>query len=240
VHIGTGNYNHLTAKAYEDFGLFIADDEIAADVADLFNYLTGFGRAAHFRKLLVAPFTLRQRLVEEIRAVADAARKGKKARIRIKVNGLTHHEVIEELYAASQAGASIDLIVRGVCALRPGVPGLSERIRVRSVLGRFLEHSRLFWFESGDHSRFYLGSADLMARNLDHRIEVVAPVEDAAAQAELAAVFASLAADTACSWELDDNGLWHRVRPKKDGKARSAQAVLMRRARRRHSSAHSL
>jgi polyphosphate kinase len=148
--------------------------------------------------------------------------------------------VIEELYAASQAGASIDLIVRGVCALRPGVPGLSERIRVRSVLGRFLEHSRLFWFESGDHSRFYLGSADLMARNLDHRIEVVAPVEDAAAQAELAAVFASLAADTACSWELDDNGLWHRVRPKKDGKARSAQAVLMRRARRRHSSAHSL
>jgi polyphosphate kinase len=239
VHIGTGNYNHLTAKTYEDFGLFVADEEIASDVADLFNYLTGFGRPAQFRKLLVAPFTLRQRLVEEIRAVADAAQKGKKARIRIKVNGVTHHEVIDELYAASQAGASIDLIVRGVCSLRPGVPGMSERIRVRSVLGRFLEHSRLFCFEAGGRSTFYLGSADLMPRNLDHRIEVVVPVEDPAAQAEITAAFDCLLADTACSWQLGDDGLWARVRPKKDGKPRSAQMVLMRRARRRFSLAHS-
>ncbi len=239
VHIGTGNYNHLTAKTYEDFGLFIADEEIASEVADLFNYLTGFGRPASFRKLLVAPFTLRQRLVEEIRTVADAARNGKKARIRIKVNGLTHHEVIDELYAASQAGASIDLIVRGVCSLRPGVPGMSERIRVRSVLGRFLEHSRLFYFEADGCSRFYLGSADLMPRNLDHRIEVVVPVEDAAAQAEITAALDVLLADNACSWQLRDNGLWDRVRPKKDRKPRSAQSVLMRRARRRFSAAHS-
>jgi polyphosphate kinase len=239
VHIGTGNYNHLTAKAYEDFGLFIADEEIAADVADLFNYLTGFGRPAHFRKLLVAPFTLRQQLVEEIRAVADAALAGKKARIRIKVNGLTHTEVIDELYAASQAGARIDLVVRGVCSLRPGVPGLSDRIRVRSVLGRFLEHSRLFHFEADDRNTFYLGSADLMPRNLDHRIEVVAPVEDPAARAEVDAAFIALLSDTASSWELGSDGQWHRIRPKKDGKPRSAQAVLMRRARRRFSLAHS-
>ena len=235
VHIGTGNYNHLTATAYEDFGLFVADDDIAADVAELFNYVTGFGRASEFRKLLVAPFTLRDRLLDEIRAVADAAREGRTARIRIKVNGLTDNDVIEELYAASDAGASIDLVVRGVCTLRPGVAGLSERIQVRSVLGRFLEHSRLFNFEAGDRSRFYLGSADLMARNLDHRVEVVAPVEEAAGQSEIAAAFDALLSDTASSWELAGDGLWHRVRAKKAGKARSAQTVLMRRARRRHS-----
>jgi polyphosphate kinase len=239
VHLGTGNYNNVTAKSYEDFGLFTADEDIAADVADLFNYLTGFGRPARFRKLLVAPFTLRQRLIEEIRDVADAARQGRKARIRIKVNGLTHTDVIDELYAASEAGARIDLLVRGVCSLRPGIAGLSDGIRVRSVLGRFLEHSRVFHFESGDHSRFYLGSADLMPRNLDHRVEVVAPVEDIGAQSELAATLDSLLADTASSWELDHDGVWHRIRPKKEDRPRSAQAVLMRRARRRVSLARS-
>jgi polyphosphate kinase len=239
VHIGTGNYNHLTAQTYEDFGLFIADEDTAADVADLFNYLTGFGRAAQFRKLLVAPFTLRRRLVEEIRDVAQAARKGKKARIRIKVNGLTDSEMIDELYAASQAGASIDLVVRGVCSLRPGVRGLSDGIRVRSVLGRFLEHSRLFNFDAGNRSAYYLGSADLMPRNLDHRIEVVTPVDDVAAQKEVAAAFDALLADTASSWDLAKDGQWHRVQAKKDDKPRSAQSVLMRRARRRYAVARS-
>jgi polyphosphate kinase len=239
VHIGTGNYNHLTAQTYEDFGLFIADEDTAADVADLFNYLTGFGRAAQFRKLLVAPFTLRRRLVEEIRDVAQAARKGKKARIRIKVNGLTDSEMIDELYAASHAGASIDLVVRGVCSLRPGVRGLSDGIRVRSVLGRFLEHSRLFNFDAGNRSAYYLGSADLMPRNLDHRIEVVTPVDDVAAQKEVAAAFDALLADTASSWDLAKDGQWHRVQAKKDDKPRSAQSVLMRRARRRYAVARS-
>jgi polyphosphate kinase len=239
VHIGTGNYNHLTAQTYEDFGLFIADEDTAADVADLFNYLTGFGRAAQFRKLLVAPFTLRRRLVEEIRDVAQAARKGKKARIRIKVNGLTDSEMIDELYAASHAGASIDLVVRGVCSLRPGVHGLSDGIRVRSVLGRFLEHSRLFNFDAGNRSAYYLGSADLMPRNLDHRIEVVTPVDDVAAQKEVAAAFDALLADTASSWDLAKDGQWHRVQAKKDDKPRSAQSVLMRRARRRYAVARS-
>jgi polyphosphate kinase len=235
VHLGTGNYNNVTAKLYEDFGLFTADEDIAADVADLFNYLTGFGRPARFRKLLVAPFTLKQRLIDEIRDVADAARDGRKARIRIKVNGLTHTEVIDELYAASEAGARIDLLVRGVCSLRPGVPGLSKGIRVRSVLGRFLEHSRLFHFEAGDRSRFYLGSTDLMPRNLDHRVEVVAPIEDLGATSELSAAIDALLADTASSWELDHAGVWHRIRPKKEDRPRSAQAVQMRRARRRAS-----
>jgi len=239
VHLGTGNYNNVTAKTYEDFGLFTADEDIAADVADLFNYLTGFGRPGEFRKLLVAPFTLRRRLIDEIRGVADAAREGRKARIRIKVNGLTDTDVIDELYAASEAGARIDLLVRGVCSLRPGVAGLSDGIRVRSVLGRFLEHSRLFHFEAGDRNRFYLGSSDLMPRNLDHRVEVVAPVEDIGAQSELAATIDTLLADTASSWELDHDGVWHRIRPKKEDRPRSAQAVLMRRARRRVSLARS-
>jgi len=233
IHLGTGNYNSVTARGYEDFGLFTADEDIAADVADLFNYVTGFGRPARFRKLLVAPFTLRQRLIEEIRAVADAARAGRKARIRIKVNGLTHVGVIDELYAASQAGARIDLVVRGICSLRPGVPGLSENIRVRSVLGRFLEHSRVFVFDAGDRSAYYLGSADLMPRNLDHRVEVVTPVEDVGIQAEIAATLDTLLVDTAASWELRPDGTWERVRTKKDERARSAQATMMRRARRR-------
>jgi polyphosphate kinase len=233
VHLGTGNYNAVTARSYEDFGLFTADEEIADDIADLFNHLTGFGRPASFRKLLVAPYTLRERLTEEIRTVAEAAAAGKKARIRIKVNGLTHPQVIDELYAASEAGARIDLLVRGVCSLRPGVAGLSEHIKVRSVLGRFLEHSRLFVFDAADRSVCFMGSADLMPRNLDHRVEVVTPVEDVALQAEIAATLEALWRDTAASFELDASGQWNRVHPKKDERPRSGQQVLMRRARRR-------
>jgi polyphosphate kinase len=233
VHLGTGNYNAATARTYEDFGLFTADEEIAADVADLFNHLTGFGKPGHFRKLLVAPFTLRERLIDEIRAVAEAAEEGKKARIRIKVNGLTHPQVIDELYAASAAGARIDLLVRGVCSLRPGVPELSENIRVRSVIGRFLEHSRLFAFDANGRSTCFMGSADLMPRNLDHRVEVVTPIEDPALQAEISSTFEALWRDTATSFELDSSGIWRRVAPKKDERPRSGQQTLMRRARRR-------
>jgi polyphosphate kinase len=239
VHLGTGNYNAVTARSYEDFGLFTADEDIAADVADLFNHLTGFGRPGQFRKLLVAPFTLRERLIEEIRLVAAAAEAGKKARIRIKVNGLTHPQVIDELYAASAAGAKIELLVRGVCSLRPGIPELSENIRVRSVIGRFLEHSRLFAFDAADRSTWFMGSADLMPRNLDHRVEVVTPIEDAAIQAELSSTLEALWRDTATSFELDTAGVWGRVEPKKDERPRSGQQTLMRRARRRISLARS-
>ena len=162
VHIGTGNYHSVTARVYEDFGLFTADPEIAEDVANLFNYVTGFGRPEAFRKLLVAPFNLRDRMIDEIRKVAQAAAAGKHAVIRVKVNNLSDRPIIDELYLASQAGAKIDLIVRSVCTLRPGVKGMSENIRVRSVLGRFLEHSRVFHFEARSERSYYIGSADLL------------------------------------------------------------------------------
>ena len=232
VHIGTGNYHSVTARVYEDFGLFTADPEIAQDVANLFNYVTGFGRPEQFRKLLVAPFNLRDRLIEEIRRVAESAAARKKARIRIKVNNLSDRAIIDELYLASQAGVKIDLIVRSVCALRPGVKGLSEHIRVRSVLGRFLEHSRVFNFECRGEHRYFLGSADLLPRNLDHRLEAVAPVEDVRLQQRLGAALDALLEDTT-AWELESNGTWKRVSPKKGDPPRSGQATLMRAARRR-------
>ncbi len=232
VHIGTGNYHSITARVYEDFGLFTADPEIAEDVANLFNYVTGFGRPEEFRKLLVAPFNLRDRLIEEIRTVARAAAAKKKARIRIKVNNLSDKAVIEELYLASQAGAKIDLIIRSICALRPGVKGLSDNIRVRSVLGRFLEHSRVFHFEARGERRYYMGSADLLPRNLDHRLEAVAPVEDARLQQRLGSTLDALLEDTT-AWELHPDGSWKRVTPKKGELPRSAQEALMRSARRR-------
>jgi polyphosphate kinase len=227
VHVGTGNYNSVTARVYEDAGIFTADPDIAADVADLFNYLTGFGKPSRFRKLLVAPFMLRTRLVEEIRAVAAA---GEKGRVRIKCNALTDPTIIEELYKASQAGATVDVISRSICMLRPGVDGMSETIRVRSVLGRFLEHSRIFVFATPERSSYFLGSADLMPRNLDHRIEIVAPVEQPRAQGEIDAIFESLLADRTTAWELGPDGRWERTRPKKNQRGNPTQAALMRRA----------
>jgi polyphosphate kinase len=229
VHIGTGNYHATTARIYEDVGLFTADADIVADVADLFNFVTGFGRPQRFRKLLVAPFNLRKRLVDHIRTVAEAAAAGTTARIRIKVNNLTDPEIVEELYRASQAGAQIEIIVRAICTLVPGVAGLSENIRVRSVLGRFLEHSRLFCFEAGDERTFLLGSADLMSRNLDHRIEVVVPVEDPYVRNELESIFRALLSDNAHAWELNADGSWQRTKPKKGERRRVAQVVFMRR-----------
>jgi polyphosphate kinase len=233
VHIGTGNYHARTARLYEDFGLFTANEDIAADVADLFNYLTGFGRPQRFRKILVAPFNLRHRLIEEIRGVAAAAAAGKRARIVLKINALTDEAIIEELYAASQEGAQIDVIARGICSLRPGVPGVSENISVRSILGRFLEHSRVFAFEAGATTHLYLGSADLMPRNLDHRIEVVVPVEDLKVAHELVSVLDTLLADNSQAWLLESDGTWRRISRAPGEKARATQSVLMKRARQR-------
>jgi polyphosphate kinase len=232
VHIGTGNYHALTARIYEDLGLFTADEEIAADVADLFNYVTGFGRPQAFRKLLVAPFNLRSRLVEEIRAVAKAASGGERARIRLKTNALTDQKIIEELYEAGQAGAEIDIVARSICQLRPGVPGLSESIRVRSILGRFLEHSRFFVFEAGDSVATFMGSADLMTRNLDHRIEIAVPVQGAKVQAQLAAAFDVLL-DDHTAWMLQPDGSWKRLKPRKDQDGKGSHDALMRKARTR-------
>jgi len=233
AHIATGNYHSATARLYEDFGIFTADEEITADVADLFNYITGFGRPRKFRKLLVAPFTLRSGLVDEIRAVAAAAAAGEKARIRLKVNHLVDPGIVDELYAASQAGASIDVVARTTCALRPGVEGLSENIRVRSVVGRFLEHSRIYSFEAGERSTMYVGSADLMQRNLDHRIEVLAPVENARVRQEANAILDSGLADNSNAWQLGPDGTWTRLAPQKPEKPHSHQETMMRRVRTR-------
>jgi polyphosphate kinase len=235
VHIGTGNYHSVTARLYEDFGLFTADPDIADDVANLFNYVTGFGKPERFRKLLVAPFNLRDRLIEEIRKVAHAASAKKHAAIRLKVNHLSDPAIIDELYLASQAGAKVDLIVRSVCALRPGVKGMSENIRVRSVLGRFLEHSRVYHFEARSNRKYFVGSADLLPRNLDHRLEALVPVEDARLQQRLGATLDALLEDET-AWELKPNGTWQRHVPKKADQPRSGQAMLMRAARRRRRS----
>lgn len=237
VHIGTGNYHAINARSYEDFGLFTADEAIAADLADLFNYLTGFGKPQRFRKLLVAPFDLRSRLVEEIRKVAKAAAAGKPTHIRIKVNALTDPAVIEELYAASQAGVPIDLIVRAICSLRPGVKKMSENIRVRSVLGRFLEHSRIFNFERGDTSLYLLGSADLMPRNLDNRLELVVPIEDRRLCNRLGSTLDALLEDNVTAWELGSDGAWNRVAAKKGERSRAGQVALMRSTARRRAAA---
>ena len=228
VHIGTGNYHALTARLYEDVGLFTADEEIAADVADLFNLLTGFARPAKFRKLLVAPWWLRKGLVAEIRRVAAA---GSEGRIRIKVNSLADPGIVQELYAAAQAGASIDIVARSICTLRPGIEGVSDTVRVRSILGRFLEHSRLYGFSTPERESWYLGSADLMARNLDHRIEILAPVEDTRARGELDTVFEALLRDNSSAWELHPDGTWSRAGAKKGARRHGAQTTLMRRAR---------
>ncbi|MDQ3978846.1 MAG: polyphosphate kinase 1, partial [Actinomycetota bacterium] len=173
-HVGTGNYNPKTARLYEDLGLLTVDPDVGADLTDLFNYLTGYSRQTGFRKLLVAPVSLRPRILELIRAEQD---KGEKGRIVLKLNNLVDAAVIDALYEASSAGVEIDLIVRSICCLRPGVPGLSDHIRVRSIVGRFLEHSRIFAFGRRENRRFLIGSADLMPRNLDRRVEAVVPVE---------------------------------------------------------------
>ena len=229
VHIGTGNYNASTARIYEDVGLFTADEEISADVADLFNYVTGFGRPQHFRKLLVAPFTMRARLVEEIRRVAAAAADGTPTRIRLKLNSLVDPTIVEELYTASTAGVPIDVQARSICMLRPRVDDLSETIRVTSIVGRFLEHSRIYWFEAGEETNVYVGSADLMPRNLDRRIEVLTPVENARAKGEVAAILDSAFADTTNAWELRSDGGWTRLEGK-GKKAHTHQDAMMRRA----------
>jgi polyphosphate kinase len=178
VHMGTGNYNHITAQLYEDVGMFTCDDEIGADVTDLFNYLTGYSRKADYRKLLVAPINMRSRLELLIKREIEHQREGRKGHIIFKMNSLVDKPIIQLLYEASQAGVKVDLIVRGICALRPEIKGLSENIRVISVLGRYLEHSRIYYFYNNGEEKIFMGSADLMPRNLNQRVEVLFPVAD--------------------------------------------------------------
>jgi len=213
VHIGTGNYHPKTARLYTDFGLFTCDEEIGADVADMFNFLTGIARPEGYRKVLIAPNGMREGIVKEIERTVAAHERGEPARIRLKMNSLVDRRTIRALYRASRAGVPVELNVRGICCLRPGVPGVSENISVVSVLGRFLEHSRVYSFEREGETPVLIGSADLMPRNLDTRVELVTPVEDDALREDLLDTIERSLETDATAWDLQADGSWRRRTP---------------------------
>jgi polyphosphate kinase len=238
-HIGTGNYNPRTARIYEDLGLLTADPVVAEDVGNLFNALSGYARGTSYRRLLVAPQSVRIGIVERIEAEIAHHLAGRRARIQIKCNSLVDETVIDALYRASMAGVPIDVWIRGICALRPGVPGLSETIRVRSILGRFLEHSRIFAFAGGGRAEVWIGSADMMHRNLDRRVESLVRLSSPDHVVELAQLMATGFSDEISSWHLGPDGTWTRKHLDADGNPLTdLQEYLIRaKARRRAPSA---
>ncbi|WP_207592716.1 polyphosphate kinase 1 [Halomontanus rarus] len=211
-HVSTGNYHSGTAKRYDDLGLLTADRDVGQDLAKLFNFFTGHSLHREYRTLLIAPGNMRERFVDLIRAEADHARNGEEARIVAKMNRLEDPEIVRELYEASMAGADIDLVVRDICRLRPGLEGVSETISVSSVVGRFLEHSRIFYFRAGGEHRYYIGSADWMTRNLDNRVEAVTPIADPRLQSTLEWILETLLADDHNRWEMRSDGTYERCR----------------------------
>jgi len=228
AHVATGNYNRTTSRIYTDLGLFTADPAIVDDVSEVFNTLTGYSNKRSYRALLVAPVGLRTAVKALIEREMEHAAAGRPARIIIKNNAVADVPTIRTLFRASQAGVPIDLIVRGVCCLRPGIPGISDHIRVRSIVGRLLEHSRLYFFENGGDHELYIGSADLMERNLDRRVEVLVPVTDAALRAHLRdVVLETLLADTARAWVLGPGGRYERPRVPDGAVALDAQKALI-------------
>jgi polyphosphate kinase len=228
THIGTGNYNPKTARLYEDLGLLTADPAVGEDVAHLFNNLSGISRNTTYDGLLVAPDSVRDGLIAQIHAEVANHQAGRESGIRIKANSIVDEAVIDALYLASQAGVKVELLIRGICALRPGVPGLSETIHVRSVLGRFLEHSRVFWFANAGEPLAWIGSADMMHRNLDRRVEVLVRLPGVRKVAEVGALL-DLAFDPDTSaWELDSAGTWTL-----NGGSVHLQETLIARQRRR-------
>ncbi|HET7077941.1 MAG TPA: polyphosphate kinase 1, partial [Chloroflexia bacterium] len=231
VHLGTGNYNAGTARAYTDMGLLTCRPDFGADVSELFNFLTGYSKQTRYRKLLVAPVTMRSGLLALIEREIQRAREGAPARLIFKMNSLVDPAFIEALYRASQQGVRIDLIVRGVCCLRPGVRSLSEHIRVVSIVGRFLEHSRLYYFHNAGKEELFMGSADLMTRNLDHRVETLFPIEDEQMRATiLADVLEAYLRDTAKARVLNPDGSYTRAAPAADALAYDVQGTLAARA----------
>ena len=228
-HVATGNYHSETAKGYVDLGLLTADRDIGQDLVKVFNFFTGHSYHDEYRKLLVAPGNMRETFVDLIRREAENAQNGDGGRIVAKMNRLEDPDIISELYDASDAGVEMDLIVRDICRLRPGVEGLSENIRVHSIVGRFLEHSRLFRFENSGQHEYYIGSADWMTRNLDNRVEAVTPVEDEEIQEKLDVVLNLALRDTENRWEMSPDGSYERVEAEGDGV--DSQKVLMRRAK---------
>jgi len=225
VMIGTGNFHAKNARLYQDFGLFTTDPVIGEDVSNLFNTLTGYSHPPKQQKVLVAPDWMREPLIQQIDAAAEAAQAGEPAQISLKLNALVDRACIEALYRASQAGVQIEINVRGICCLKAGVPGISENIRVVSVVGRFLEHSRVYSFRYANHYAVYIGSADLMQRNLDARVELLVPVEKPELRAELEDTLERCFADDTNSWELDPDGSWRRL----TGRTRSVHRELMER-----------
>jgi polyphosphate kinase len=230
VHIGTGNYNSTTARLYEDFGLLTADKQLGSDVGDLFNSLTGYAREATYASLVVAPREMRSRLVDLIARETRHAEHGKPARIIMKLNSLVDETIIDALYDASRAGVEIDIVARSICSLRPGVPGISENIRVKSIVGRFLEHSRAYYFSNAGSDDLYIGSADMMHRNLDRRVEVLVRVESKRLKRRLHEVLDLALKDNTNSWTLAASGDWARTPTPTDDTAFSLQVELMRRA----------
>ena len=232
VHLGTGNYHPRTTGLYTDFGLLTADPEICADVAEVFLHITSLARAGRLKRLLLAPFTMHRRVLDMIRRETRHAREGRPARIIAKMNALVEEGVIRALYAASSAGVKIDLIVRGACALRPGVPGVSDNVRVRSILGRFLEHHRVWYFENDGAPDVWLASADWMGRNLFRRVEVAFPVLDPVLRKRVVDEgLKAYLADNREAWELDANGRWSPVKPRRGARRRSAQSELLAKMR---------
>jgi polyphosphate kinase len=226
VHVGTGNYNLKTARLYTDFGLFTTDERIGSDVADMFNFLTGYARPRRFREVLVAPNHLRDGILTEIEKTVAAHERGERARIRMKMNSMVDKRCIRALYEASQAGVPVELNIRGICCLRPGLEGISENIRVISIVGRFLEHSRVYSFERGDEQSIWIGSADLMPRNLDTRVELVSPVQDPKLRDDLLDTVDRAFADDTNAWDLSGEGVWTRRTPD-DHEPRNLQRELM-------------
>ena len=231
VHVGTGNYNLKTSRIYTDFGIFSADPDLGSDLTDLFNVLTGFGTPSAFRKLVVAPKGMRGRFLSLIEREIEHARAGRPARILAKMNALVDAEIILALYQASQAGVTIDLIVRGICCLRPGLPGVSEHIRVMSIVGRFLEHSRAFCFHNNGDGEVYIGSADWMPRNFDRRIEAAAPIEDPTHRQTIMGILELMWQDNRQAWDLRPDGTYEQRRPLAGEPERSAQKIFMELAR---------
>lgn len=228
AHLGTGNYNPRTARLYTDFSLFTVRPELTREAAFVFNTVTGFGQPHEFRRLLVAPFKLHAEIVRFIHTERRHALAGKPARIVAQINSLVDKVVIDALYAASRAGVTIDLIIRGVCCLVPGVKGLSENIRVRSIVGRFLEHARLYYFENAGRPRLYLGSADWMPRNFFRRVEVAFPIDDPALRARLIGQYIpTMLADNVDARELKPNGAYERLPPAGGGPQRRAQVEFL-------------
>ncbi|MGH2524373.1 MAG: RNA degradosome polyphosphate kinase, partial [Anaerolineales bacterium] len=231
VHMATGNYNGVTAQVYTDLGLFTSNDDIGADATDLFNYLTGYSAKRDYRKLLVAPINLRAQMEALIRREIEHQRQGESGHLIFKINALVDRHMIKLLYQASQAGVRVDLLVRGVCCLRPGVPGVSESIRVTSIVGRFLEHSRIYYFRNGGAEEIYLGSADLMTRNLDRRVETLFPVENARLIRHLRdEVLATYLADNVKASDLQTDGTYLRRKPEPEGVVVNSQAWFLNRA----------